>query len=152
MAETVFRRVLVPVDFSPQSEAAWELARRLARAVGAEVVLLHVFVEAPLYSESAFAAERVREAYAAGRQWVEQQLARWSGTAQQEGLAVKTLMRPGVPYEEIVATARAESADLIVIGTHGYGGVDRLLLGSVADRVIRRATCPVLSVRQPDPE
>ena len=152
MAETVFRRLLVPVDFSPQSEAAWGLARGLARAVGAEIVLLHVFVEAPLYSESAFAAERVREAYVASRQWVEQQLARWSGTAQQEGLAVKPLVRPGVPHEEIVATARAESADLIVIGTHGYGGVDRLLLGSVADRVIRRASCPVLSVRQPDPE
>ena len=152
MADTVFRRMLVPVDFSPQSEAAWTLARQLARAVGAEIVLLHVFVEAPLYSESAFAVERVREAYAAGRQWVEQQLARWSGTAQQEGLAVKTLVQTGVPHEEIVTTARAESADLIVIGTHGYGGVDRLLLGSVADRVLRRAPCPVLAVRQPDPE
>jgi nucleotide-binding universal stress UspA family protein len=150
MTETVFRRVLVPIDFSPQSEAAWGLARRLARAVGAEIVLLHVFVEAPLYSESAFAAERVREAYAAGRKWVEEQLALWAANAQQEGLAVKTLLRPGVPHEEIVAAARAEGADLIVIGTHGYGGVDRLLLGSVADRVLRRASCPVLAVRRPD--
>jgi nucleotide-binding universal stress UspA family protein len=151
MPETVFRRILVPTDFSPQSEAAWGLARRLARAVGAEIVLLHVFVEAPLYSESAFAAERVREAYAAGRQWVQEQLARWAATAEGEGLTVKTLLRSGVPYEEIVATTRAEGADLIVIGTHGYGGVDRLLLGSVADRVLRLAPCPVLGVRRPEP-
>ena len=75
MPETVFRRVLVPTDFSPQSEAAWGLAQRLARAVGAEIALLHVFVEAPLYSESAFAADRVREVYASGRKWVEEQLA-----------------------------------------------------------------------------
>jgi nucleotide-binding universal stress UspA family protein len=147
MPEPVFRRILVPTDFSQQSEAAWALARRLARAVGAEVVLLHVFVEAPLYSESAFAAERVREAYAAGRQWVEEQLTRWAATASQEGLTVKTLLRPGVPHEEIVATTQAVAADLIVIGTHGYGGVDRLLLGSVADRVIRLAPCPVLGVK-----
>ncbi len=65
---------------------------------------------------------------------------------------MKTLLRPGVAHGEIVAAARAEGADLIVIGTHGYGGVDRLLLGSVADRVIRLSSCPVLSVRRPDPE
>ncbi len=152
MPETVFRRVLVPTDFSPQSEAAWGLAQRLARAVGAEVVLVHVFVEAPLYSESAFAADRVREVYASGRKWVEEQLARWAANARQDGLTVKTLLRPGVAHDEIVAVARAEGADLIVIGTHGYGGVDRLLLGSVADRVIRLAACPVLAVRRPDPE
>jgi nucleotide-binding universal stress UspA family protein len=152
MTETVFRRVLVPTDFSPQSEEAWGLAQRLARAVGAEIVLLHAFVEAPLYSESAFAADRVREVYASGRKWVEEQLARWAANARQDGLTVKTLLRPGVAHDEIVAAARAEGADLIVIGTHGYGGVDRLLLGSVADRVIRLASCPVLSVRRPDPE
>jgi len=151
MADTVFRRVLVPIDFSPQSEAAWGLARRLARAVGAEVVLLHAFVESPLYSESAFAAERVREVYASGRKWVEDQLARWQANAQQEGLTVKTLLRAGVAHEEIVAAARDEGADLIVIGTHGYGGVDRLLLGSVTDRVLRLAPCPVLGVRRPEP-
>ena len=152
MPETVFRLVLVPTDFSPQSEAAWGLALRLARAVGAEIVLLHVFVEAPLYSESTFAADRVREVYASGRKWVEEQLARWAANARPGGLTVKTLLRPGVAHDEIVAAARAEGADLIVIGTHGYGGVDRLLLGSVADRVIRLASCPVLAVRRPDPE
>lgn len=142
----------MPTDFSPQSEGAWALARRLALAVEAEVVLVHVFVEAPLYSEGPFAADRIREVYASGRAWVQEQLRRWEATARAEGLAAKTLLRTGVPYQEIVAAAREEEADLVVIGTHGRGGVDRLLLGSVADRVIRRASCPVLAVRQADAE
>lgn len=144
--------MLVPTDFSSQSERAWGLARRLALAVGAEVVLVHVFVEAPFYSEGPFAADRIREVYASGRTWVQEQLKRWETTARGEGLVAKALLRTGVPHEEIVAAAREEGADLVVIGTHGRGGVDRLLLGSVADRVIRLAPCPVLAVRQADAE
>jgi nucleotide-binding universal stress UspA family protein len=142
----------VPTDFSTQSERAWALARRLALAVGAEVVLVHAFVEAPLYSEGPFAADRIREVYASGRAWVQEQLREWEATARAEGLAAKTRLRTGVAHEEIVTAAREERADLVVIGTHGRGGVDRLLLGSVADRVIRLAPCPVLAVRQADAE
>jgi nucleotide-binding universal stress UspA family protein len=58
-------------------------------------------------------------------------------------------LRSGVPHQEIVALARDERADLIVIGTHGRGGINRALLGSVADRVVRLAPCPVLTVREP---
>ena len=57
-------------------------------------------------------------------------------------------MRTGVPHEEIVATARDEGADLIAMGTHGRGGLNRLVLGSVCDRVIRLSSCPVLAVRE----
>ena len=124
----------------------------MALAVGSELVLVHVFVEAPLYSEGPFAADRIREVYASGRAWVQEQLGRWEATARAEDLTAKTLLRTGVPHEEIVAAAREEGADLVVIGTHGRGGVDRLLLGSVADRVIRLAPCPVLAVRQADTE
>jgi nucleotide-binding universal stress UspA family protein len=124
----------------------------LALAVGAEVVLVHVFVEAPLYSEGPFAADRIREVYTAGRAWVQEQLQGWEATARAAGLAAKTRLCTGVPHEEIVAAAREEQADLVVIGTHGRGGVDRFLLGSVADRVIRLAPCPVLAVRQTDAE
>ena len=82
----------------------------------------------------------------------QEQLRRWEATARGEGLAAKALLRTGVPHEAIVEAAREEGADLVVIGTHGRGGVDRLLLGSVADRVIRLASCPVLAVRQADAE
>ncbi len=150
MAERLFHRILVPTDFSPQSERAWAMARRLARAVGAEIVLLHVFVETPLYSESPLSGERVSEVFAAARAWVAAHLGQWAAAARAEGLAVKTLLRTGVPHEDIVATARDEGADLIAIGTHGRGGLNRLMLGSVCDRVIRLASCPVLAVREPD--
>ena len=149
MTEKIFHRILVPTDFSTQSERAWATARRLARAVGAELVLLHVFVELPLYSEVPLSGERVREAYAAARTWAVEHLDQWAATARGEGLAVKTLMRTGIAHEDIVAAARDEGADLIAIGTHGRGGLNRLLLGSVCDRVIQLASCPVLAVREP---
>jgi nucleotide-binding universal stress UspA family protein len=152
MAETIFRRILVPTDFSPQSERALEMARRLASVVGGELILFHAFVEAPLYSEGPFAAERIRDVYATGRVWVQDQLERRAVAARATGLVARTLVRTGVAHLEIVAAAREEKAELIVIGTHGRSGVDRLLLGSVADRVIRLATCPVLAVREPDAE
>jgi nucleotide-binding universal stress UspA family protein len=150
MDEPVFRRILVPTDFSEQSERAWATARRLARAVRAEIVLLHVLVETPLYSETALSGERVREAYDAVRTWAAERLDQWAATARAEGVAVKPLLRTGVAHEEIVTIAREEGADLIAIGTHGRGGLDRLMLGSVCDRVIRLASCPVLAVRAPE--
>ncbi len=150
MAETIFQRILVPTDFSPQSERAWATARRLARALGAEVILLHVFVEGALYSETPLFADRVREAYAAARTWVTDHLEQWAANARSEGLSVKTLLRGGAPYEGIVETARGEGADLIVMGTHGRAGLNRVFLGSVCDRVIRLSPCPVLAVRESD--
>jgi len=152
MDEKVFERILVPTDFSSPSERAWATACRLARAVGAELVLLHVFVETPLYSENPISGGRIREVYAAGRTWASEQLERWGAMAMAGGLRVKTLLHTGVSHEDIVATARDEGADLIVIGTHGRSGLNRLMLGSVCDRVIRLSPCPVLAVREPEAE
>ncbi|HSE93925.1 MAG TPA: universal stress protein [Methylomirabilota bacterium] len=144
-----FARILVPTDFSAPSEEAWKTACRLGRVLGAELILVHVFVEPPLYSEGPFSGERVREVYAAGRAWVEKTLEEWAAGARAEGLAARVLVRVGVPHREILALAAYERADLLVVGTHGRGGVERALIGSVADRVIRLAPCPVLSVRGP---
>lgn len=150
MTDTIFHRILVPTDFSTQSGKAWATARHLAPAVGAELVLLHVFVEMPLYSETPLSGERIREAYAVARTWTAEQLEKLAAEARAEGITVKTLMRTGVPHDAIVATAREEAADLITIGTHGRGGLNRLILGSVCDRVIRLSSCPVLSIRESD--
>jgi nucleotide-binding universal stress UspA family protein len=142
-----FSRILVPTDFSAGSEAAWRAAQRLAGALGAELVLVHVFVETPLFFEGPFAGERVREVYASARAWVQEQLDKWAADARATGRTVRAALRTGVPYQEIVAAARDEGADLVVLGTHGRGGLDRALLGSVADRVIRTAPCPVMTIR-----
>jgi nucleotide-binding universal stress UspA family protein len=78
------------------------------------------------------------------------ELERWAGEAKKREITVRVVMRRGSPSTEIVALASEEHADLLVIGTHGRGGVSRALLGSVADRVIRTAPCPVLTVRKPE--
>jgi nucleotide-binding universal stress UspA family protein len=147
--ERVFHRIVVPTDFSSCAEEAWALAQRLARASDPELVLVHVLVEAPLYDETPFNMGHVRTVYEGGRRWAEENLDRWVSKAKIEGLNVRAVLRTGAAYREIVDLAMDERADLIVIGTHGRGGIDRSLLGSVSDRVIRAAPCPVLSVREP---
>ena len=148
MREGAFSRILVPTDFSPASEAAWAEARRLAKALGAELILLHVTIEMPLYAEGPFSGARARELYQAMSDWTAKTLEQWAEPARAEGLAVRTEVRVGVPYREIISLA--EDADLVVMGTRGRGGLERALLGSVADRVIRLAPCPVLTAREPD--
>jgi nucleotide-binding universal stress UspA family protein len=146
--DSVFYRIIVPTDFSTCAEEAWSLARRLARAFGSELVLVHVAVEAPLYNEGPFGMERVKRVHEAARKWATEAIEGWAGKARAEGCQARGVVRTGAPYQEIVALATDERADLIVIGTHGRGGVNRMLLGSVADRVVRLAPCPVLTVRE----
>lgn len=144
-----FSRILVPTDLSPCAAAAWDLGRRLAAALRAELILMHVFVEGTLWSESPFNVERVREIFAEGRQRTAEAMDEWAKPARAAGLDISVAMRDGRPHEEIVKLATELRADLIVIGTHGRGGASRALLGSVADRVVRLAPCPVLTVREP---
>jgi nucleotide-binding universal stress UspA family protein len=149
VADRAFTRILVPTDFSSCAEKAWGVAQRLASAVGAELTLLHVLVEAHPFSEGPFSLDRVRELMQSVRQWADEQLEQWGGSARAAGLVVRTEIRTGAAHRQIVAAARDLGADLVVIGTHGHGGLDRALLGSVADRVIRTAPCPVMAVREP---
>jgi nucleotide-binding universal stress UspA family protein len=149
MPSGLFYRVIVPTDFSSCSQEAWALAQRLAGALGSELVLVHVLVEAPLYGEGPFTIDRTRRVFAAARKWVTETLEKWEADAKGKGLNVRTVLRDGTPYREIVDLATDERADLVIIGTHGRGGVNRALLGSVADRVVRLAPCPVLTVREP---
>jgi nucleotide-binding universal stress UspA family protein len=146
----MFHRIVVPTDFSSCSEEAWRLAQRLAGMSGAELVLTHVLTEAPLFREGPFIMPKVREVFEAARSFADTALGEWVAKARAEGLSARVALRTGVAYQEIVALAADERADLIVIGTHGRGGLNRALLGSVADRVIRLAGCPVLTVREPD--
>jgi nucleotide-binding universal stress UspA family protein len=149
--EPVFSRIVVPTDFSAGAEGAWSLAQRLARATGAELILVHVLVETPLYSETPWTMGHMKETYAQARAWIEQSLGAWVASASSSGLAARAALREGVPHREIIAVADEEGAELILLGTHGRGGIDRALLGSVADRVVRSASCPVMTVREPAP-
>jgi nucleotide-binding universal stress UspA family protein len=145
----MFHRIVVPTDFSDCAKEAWAVANRIATAPGCELVLTHVLTEVPLYGEGVLSVETARMVREGARAWAAATLDEWVEKARAEGRAARCTLRTGVPFQEIVALATDERADLLVIGTHGRGGLSRALLGSVADRVIRLAPCPVLSVRTP---
>jgi nucleotide-binding universal stress UspA family protein len=97
--------------------------------------------------EGPLTGEAVRDFSAAGREWAVR-LEQWASAAGAAGCKVRTVLRVGVPYREVVTAANDERADLVILAIHGHGKIHRLLVGSVADRVIRMAPCPVLTVKE----
>ena len=146
-------KILVPTDFSEQARAAFEYAVFLASKVGASIELLHVW-EAPRYVSpdlmlavpgwSAVTVEQFSRAQAA------KELEGFMGKVEHSGVPVKILMEVGDPAATIVRTAKQNDADLIVMGTHGRSGMARLFLGSVAEKVVTHAECPVMTLRIPE--
>ena len=141
-------KILHPTDFSECAALAEQQALALAQRLGGEIILFQALVEAPLYGEGLLNAREAQKVYDAQRTWAEQSLAARAAQLGQAGVTARWRVSVGVPFEEIVKAAQEERADMIVIGTHGRGGLNSLLLGSVAERVIRTAPCPVLTVRQ----
>lgn len=139
--------ILHPTDFSEAADEAHREAIRLARSLGGEIVLVHVLTETPLYARGLMDVQ-IDRIYAAQEKWGRENLeARVAGT-RAAGVPARGLLQTGVPAKEIVRAAAEERADLIMLGTHGRGYLGRLLMGSVADRVVRTAPCPVVTVRE----
>ncbi len=137
------RRVLCPVDFSPHSESAVQFAVELAQKLGADVHLLHVY-QLPVYALP-------DGAMMAGPEFTtkvttELQKALTSLAKKFEAAKLETHLVEGVPYREVVRMSDELHADLIVMGTHGRTGLRHLLLGSVAERVVRSSKVPVVTV------
>jgi nucleotide-binding universal stress UspA family protein len=132
--------ILYPTDFSAQSEHAFELACALARDYSARLVLLHVYPPPiyPVFEGGAFPVDC--ETPPRGAVTAKE-------ANQPPNLNVERVLVEGDPAHEIVEAAKKYDAGLIVMGTHGRGGLTRLLMGSVAEVVNRKATCPVLTVR-----
>ncbi len=146
-AKTIgLKRILVPVDFSSASYEALNSAAALAGQFGASITLLHV-IEPPPYPMFGYAAIPMREAKlkSVTKDRLEELRNRRPLTPK---LVKKTVVRVGSAYREIVDEAKGSIADLIVISTHGHTGLAHLLLGSVAERVVRHAPCPVFVVRK----
>ena len=141
----MFQRILCATDFSDTAEAAWAAARELARTQRAELILVHVFTELPIYPD--VAVLEVQRVWEDQRAWVERELAERVTAATARGLTARWVFKTGGAPESIVETAAEEHADLIVIGTHGRTGLTRLVIGSVAERVVRLAPCPVLTMK-----
>ena len=146
------KKILIGTDFSEHSKVALKYAAALSQAFQAEVVLCHVLEQPdfisqlPPMAENYFPADfpEIQEQHA--RVQCEQFLA--EGKLSQ----ARVHLRQGSPYPEIVKAAKEEDVDLIIIGTHGRGAIAHLLLGSVAEKIVRTAPCPVLTVRHGEHE
>jgi nucleotide-binding universal stress UspA family protein len=135
------RRILHPTDFSDQSALALHLASWLAREYEAPLTVVHVLPPATVFDETLVERPENIDRTAAN------QLAAIQPTV--PGVTFETLLEEGDAAEKIASSARAMAADLIVMGTHGRKGLDRLLMGSVAEAVLRAAPCAVLTVKTP---
>ena len=151
------RKILVPVDFSEGAEPALTVAATMARSFGASIDLLHVWQPPPLIPLPVVVVPS-----SGGSTPVNlEELARTTAGAQMkqlverlraEGVAeVHSRVGIGAPAHEIVELAQLGHFDLIVMGTHGRTGIAHAVLGSVAEKVVRRAKCPVLTVRSSSP-
>ncbi len=143
-------RILVPTDFSAPSAAALAMARELAARFGASIQLIHVLDDP--YAAGSYAPEvygyvpaGLREAW---QRTAETQLLAVFPAREREPFRATSAVVFGSPARTIVEYADTNGFDLIVMGTHGRSGVAHLLLGSVAERVVRTAHCPVLTVRE----
>lgn len=138
------KRIVVPVDFTDFSRRAAEYAVMLARQFRAKVVLVHV-IEPFTYdiNESMWVVDHYAALKAIGERLLDQQ----RKALTRKGMAVQTSLLRGAPAFEIIDEARRRRADLIVMGTHGRTGLAKVVLGSVAGRVIATARCPVMTVR-----
>jgi nucleotide-binding universal stress UspA family protein len=146
------RKILYPTDFSPCARQAFASACSLARLYGAELHVLHALV---LYAQEPydpmFYLPASEDAYNAAAAAADVELGALASSKEATGLPVVIAQRRDFqPGPAILDYAASEAVDLIVIGTHGRRGPARLLLGSVAEEVVRRAGCPVLCIRQPD--
>jgi nucleotide-binding universal stress UspA family protein len=141
-----FKHILCAVDFSPTSRHALEYAVALAGRLGAAVEVLHIH-QAPAYAMPDGAFELPPDLLADLTEQLQSHLDEFVKSVPQTGVTISASLREGAPYEEIVRTAKERAADMIVIGTHGRTGFSHLLMGSVAERVVRSSEVPVVTVR-----
>ncbi|MGE0362840.1 MAG: universal stress protein [Vicinamibacterales bacterium] len=137
--------ILCPTDFSEVSTKAEAYAIALAKRYEARLSLLHVDPPMPMMAPYGEIPVDIR-LFEEQRRQAEQDLAAAGTRARDAGLGVDTALIGGYPGREILAVAREQDVDLIVLGSHGRGGVEHLLLGSVAEKVLRKAPCPVMVV------
>jgi nucleotide-binding universal stress UspA family protein len=142
------RRILHPTDFSPAGRAALARAIELARAEKAELVVAHVLpIVMPMIGDGYMSPKVFEDVQRASHQQGQKQLDRVLARARKAGARARGLLLEGMPSSEITRAAKAQHAGVIVMGTHGRTGFSRLLLGSVAERVVGTAHCPVMTVR-----
>ena len=143
-------KILLPTDFSGQSKVAVPYAFDLARRYGAELHVIHIFDEnvlTPLYFTC---GGTTQEYFKKVEEGFENEVSQFLTDYDPDEVTIVPVLGNGNPFVEIVKYAKKNGVDMIVIGTHGRTGLSHMLLGSIAEKVIRKAHCPVLAVRHPE--
>ncbi|HEX4352616.1 MAG TPA: universal stress protein [Polyangiales bacterium] len=147
------QRIVCPVDFSACAIHALEYAQDLARLFDAELCMVHAYEDpaayvtpVPMSGYVGPGAELLLEL----RKQLELRLDATAAKVKQSGIRARAELLEGTPYRVVIDWAKEYNADLIVIGTHGHTGFTHALLGSVTERVVRMAECPVLTIRTPE--
>lgn len=139
--------ILVAVDFSDSSDNAFQMALSMARKFEARVIILHVInepVDLRGFYVPHISFEKLEEEIEEGAKKMMESFCRQNIVDYDN---YESLIMPGLPYEQIIEQATEKSADLIVLGTHGRTGLDHVLFGSTAEKVVRKSPIPVLTVR-----
>jgi len=148
---THIQKILVPIDFTPGSADAVPHALSVARAFGAHVTLLHVFQIPAIGLPDGTIIGGWPETAARIVSGVEERLETMKGNLAHTGVQLDARSAEGDPADQILQQAKEGHYDLIVVGTHGRTGLSRAVMGSVAEQVVRRSSCPVLTVRRTEP-
>ena len=147
--ETTIKKVLVPIDFSDYSKSALKYAVNFAKSFNADIILIYV-VEPVIYPPDFSMGQIAMPSITT--EWddrAKDELQKLAKSEIAEIANVKTIIKTGKPFVEIIETAKEENIDLIIIATHGHSGVEHILFGSTAEKVVRKAPCPVLTLREP---
>jgi len=146
-ASMQIKTILFPTDFSQGARAAMDYALSMAQDYDAKLILLYVIQDisiAEWYIPSTISAADLVEDM---QKSAAREMEKWGAETAAKVKNVEKLVVRGVPFVEIIRTAKEKNADLIVIGTHGRTGIDHMLFGSTAEKVVRKSGCPVLTVR-----
>ncbi|MCK9425892.1 MAG: universal stress protein [Ignavibacteriaceae bacterium] len=147
--ELQFSKILVPIDFSDFSKSALKYAVTFAQHYHSKLILIYVMepvIYPPDFSMGQITLPTVN--FEMDKR-AKEELDKLAETEIGSLVQVQTLIKTGKPFVEIIETAKEEDADLIIISTHGHSGVEHILFGSTADKVVRKASCPVLTLREP---
>jgi nucleotide-binding universal stress UspA family protein len=142
----MFKKILCPLDFSEFSNEIVNYAVNIAGKYGSELHLLHVIPNLNYYTpyESFLTPENL----VALESSIEKEVGKdFEKIIKKIDTPVKTITKSGAPFVEIIEYVKTESIDLVVMGTHGRSGIEHILIGSVAEKVVRKSPCPVLTIR-----
>jgi nucleotide-binding universal stress UspA family protein len=146
------KTILFPTDFSNGARAAMDHAISLAKDYSAKLILIYVAQNVPVTEWDNLSPHYETEMMNDLEKSAGIEMGKWVSEVSAKAGDVEQVIARGVPFVEIIKTAREKNADLIVIGTHGRTGIDHMLFGSTAEKVVRKSSCPVLTVRIPGKE